>query len=506
MGVFSSLRLQLIATVVGTVAAVLLVSHWIDTTLSERAIHEELQEQGLLMLHTASLFWGRSRPAELGQRLETLVEADAGVEEINVLDLRDGHPRVEVSTARQPAAASAIVSADDITRLLRGETVTTTVRDGGNLEHLRITIPLRTAAGVVGAAQAELRATAVGRLRDRVRRIDLMLLAASMTAISLVLSALLQHNVTRPVAALVGVMRAVERGALDVRATTVVRGELGYLQEGFNSMLVRIEDLTRGLEWRVGQATLHLAEKNVELEGVNAQLSRAQQEIARSERLAALGQLAGEIAHELGTPLNSVLGYVQLLRRGSLKEQETKLAVIESQVQRMIDTIRSVLARTRDVPMTKRSVDINTVVAEALTLVGGRASDKHLVLQKVIAPDIPPVPGDPIGLRQVLLNLLTNAIDATAQGGTVGVQAALGAGNGAAAVLDVAVTDTGHGMSGDEVQHIFEPFYTTKEPERGSGLGMVIVDYIVRAHGGDITVDSAPGVGTTVHIQLPLEA
>jgi signal transduction histidine kinase len=112
-----------------------------------------------------------------------------------------------------------------------------------------------------------------------------------------------------------------------------------------------------------------------------------------------------------------------------------------------------------------------------------------------------------VGLRQVLLNLLTNAIDATPDGGTITVSAALApATDGTRAQrLELAVSDSGHGMSEVERRQAFEPFYTTKAPGRGTGLGLVIVDHIVHAHGGTIAVDSVPDRGTTVRVQLPLE-
>src|SRR5207249_12247685 len=176
-----------------------------------------------------------------------------------------------------------------------------------------------------------------------------------------------------------------------------------------------------------------------------------------------LGQMAATIAHELGTPLNSVLGYTQLLLREDLPaKQATKLAVIESQVQRMIETIRSVLGRTRDRAVGRGPVALAPLVSEALALVTTRLAGRALVLRSEIPPDLPPVPGDAAALRQVLINLLGNAIDATEPPGTISVGAVVAAANGRGRQLGVSVTDTGHGMANDEVRRVFGPFYTTK--------------------------------------------
>src|SRR5205823_6630067 len=174
----------------------------------------------------------------------------------------------------------------------------------------------------------------------------------SIVLISFLLAVFLERRVGRPVAALVDGMRRAETGELGARVSVLGGGEFAFLAGSFNRMLARLEDLTAGLESRVRQATQELADTNRELKEANEKLWSAQLEVSRSERLAALGQMAATIAHELGTPLNSVLGYTQLLLREDLPaEQATKLAVIESQVQRMIETIRSVLGRTRDRPV-----------------------------------------------------------------------------------------------------------------------------------------------------------
>jgi two-component system sensor histidine kinase AtoS len=202
-----------------------------------------------------------------------------------------------------------------------------------------------------------------------------------------------------------------------------------------------------------------------------------------------------------------VLGYTQLLRREELMPARAeKLAIVESQVQRMIETIRGVLDRTRDREVKRAPVAVEPLVAEALALVSTRLAGREIVVRREIPADLPPVPADAVGLRQVLLNLLTNAIDATERPGTITVSATRLVLNGRGAPwLEIAVRDSGCGMTPDQARRVFEPFYTTKAPGRGTGLGLAIVDHVVRAHGGEIVVDSAPGEGTTMRVRLPLD-
>jgi len=130
---------------------------------------------------------------------------------------------------------------------------------------------------------------------------------------------------------------------------------------------------------------------------------------------------------------------------------------------------------------------------------------RDLDLRNEVPRDLPPIPGDTVALRQALLNLLTNAIDATDPPGVITVGASLVAANGAGPHMELRVSDTGHGMSAEALTRVFEPFYTTKEAGRGTGLGLAIVDHIVRAHGGQVLVESVPERGTTMRIRLPLE-
>jgi len=502
-----TLRVQLIAIVVLTVAAVLTLSQWVDTRLSERALEQDMRERALLVLREVASLWGATNADELRTELVAIIEGDREITAISTFRLADGVPVPDVRASEVDENVSSTLSQQDVAELAARGVVTQTFQAPNGSERLRITVPLHVDGRMAGAAQVELLAAAVVRLKRRLQTIYGVVLFASVVLISVALSLFLEREVARPVAALVDGMRRAERGERGVRVQTRTHGEFGFVTGTFNRMLSRIEDLTAGLEERVRIATRNLAEKNRELSVANEKLWQAQLDVGRSERLAALGQMAGTLAHELGTPLNSVLGYVQLLRREvRAAEPAEKLAVIESQVQRMNETIRSVLDRTRDVPLQRAPVPVGPLVSETLALLSTQLAARNIVPSVELAPGLPAVPGDAIGLRQVLLNLLTNALDATAPPGRIVISACVAAGNGdRSRYLEIAVRDNGHGMSPDEVRRVFEPFYTTKAPGRGTGLGLVIVDHIVRAHGGHLIVDTAPGQGTVMRVHLPLE-
>jgi len=223
--------------------------------------------------------------------------------------------------------------------------------------------------------------------------------------------------------------------------------------------------------------------------------------------LAAAGQIASTIAHELGTPLNSILGYTQLLLRQEMaSDQKGKLQIIESQIRRMIETIQGILDRTRRHLVPRAPVEIAPLVDEALAFVSQRIAEAELNVKREMPRDLCVFEGDEVGLRQILVNLLTNAIDATDRGGTITVRAvAVPATQEAPGHLEIAVSDTGRGLRPEELERVFEPFYTTKEPGMGTGLGLAIVSQIASDHGGRAVAESEPGRGTTIEVQLPLE-
>ena len=498
-----TLRFQLIAIVVATVASVLAMSQLIDTAFSERALERDIKERGLLVLSTVDSLWGRSDADTLAHKLAALVEGSRDVLAIDVYRIDSKVSQVALTT--RSGETPPVIDAEQMAQLVREGILTTRVRGPDGADVWRLTMALQRSGTVVGAAQVDVSLAEAASLKRGLRTIDAVFLVLSIAFLSLALAFFLERRVARPVAALVGGMQRAETGALGARVAFQGRGEFAFLASSFNRMLSRIEDLTAGLESRVRRATRDLADKNRELAEANEKLWRARLELGRSERLAALGQMAATIAHELGTPLNSILGYTQLLlREDPLPEHAAMLAIVESQVQRMIETIRSVLDRTRD--RKRAPVALQPLVAEVLGLVSTRLVGRELVALNEVPTTLPPVPGDVAGLRQALLNLLTNAIDATDPPGTIAVSGAEVSGNGRGGrYVELAVRDTGHGMSPEELRRVFEPFYTTKAPGRGTGLGLAIVDHIVRAHNGQVVAESAPGEGTTMRILLPLE-
>jgi signal transduction histidine kinase len=239
-------------------------------------------------------------------------------------------------------------------------------------------------------------------------------------------------------------------------------------------------------------------------------LKEVQEQIVWTEKLASLGKLAATIAHEINNPLAGVLNYIRLIIKQlsrnrftheKLEDISRYLTIMESETARCGEIVKDLLAFARRTKITMESNNIEDIINKTLNLISHELEIKELQLKKNIAPNLPKVQCDFKQIQQVLLNLMYNASEAMPSGGTLTITA--NRANGAKALLEVAISDTGCGISEKDMENIFEPFFTTKEEGKGVGLGLSVVYGIVAKHNGTITVESEPGKGSTFKVRLP---
>jgi signal transduction histidine kinase/ActR/RegA family two-component response regulator len=268
----------------------------------------------------------------------------------------------------------------------------------------------------------------------------------------------------------------------------------------------RSQDLAMALAAQ-GAVALENSRLYAELRAALAAVEESQQRIIRSERLRALGEMAGGVAHDFNNVLAVVVGRAQLLQRQiEAPELRRQLQIIENVAQDGAQTVRRIqefarMRRTRP----WQQVDVTEVVREVVEATRPRWNDQAqargvtYAMELDLAP-VPPVTGDPAELRETFMNLLFNALDAMPQGGALTFSTRLEGGR-----VVCVVADTGVGMTDEVRQRCFEPFFTTKA-EQGTGLGLSIAYGIVTRHGGEIEVWSRPGEGTRFTIRLPVGA
>ena len=340
---------------------------------------------------------------------------------------------------------------------------------------------------------------------DLVLRNSVVMLA-SLAVVILVIHLFLLRAVRRPVLEMIRVMEAAEGGQLNVRAEAVSEDEIGQLAKHLNRMLARIENFHTELGRKVEEATVELARRNEELARINQELFETQRTLARSERLAVAGQLAASLAHEIGTPLNSISGHVQLLGRRSAGDEATsrRLQIIEKQIDQIVRTVKQLLSWTHTLELHVEPVDIRHVLEESLLLSSPALRLRKIRVKSEMSPACPKIYGDAGYLQQVFLNLINNSMDAMPGGGELRVRLRPPDGSDGAKIA-VELEDTGQGMTAETLAHIFEPMFTTKRMGTGSGLGLAICDQVIRRHAGSIHAESAPGRGTQFRITLPVD-
>jgi signal transduction histidine kinase len=227
---------------------------------------------------------------------------------------------------------------------------------------------------------------------------------------------------------------------------------------------------------------------------------RLQERLRKTERIAELGTVASGMAHEIGTPMNVILGRAEYLMERVREEPIRKgLQTIVSQVERITRVMNQLLTFARRKPPERRALNLQQTIEDNLEIFQERLSRNRVKVETSFTASCPCVLADADQMSQVVINLVMNAIHAMPEGGLLRI--------GLAAVGDdmvqLTVADTGHGISRDAVKRIFEPFFTTKEFGKGTGLGLTVVKDIIEEHQGSITVESEPGKGTTFTILLP---
>lgn len=227
------------------------------------------------------------------------------------------------------------------------------------------------------------------------------------------------------------------------------------------------------------------------------------EEVERARHLASLGRLAAGVAHEVRNPLSSLKGFAQLLRSKSRpgSDEERYADIMIEEVERLDRVVQELLDFARPVTPDRKPSALNAIVEEALGLVSEDAAFRKIDVEKGLAEGLPDALVDPFQIRQALLNVFLNAIEAMADGGVLTIETSVVADAGPTPSLAVAIADTGEGMSPEEVDRLFEPFYTTKP--RGTGLGLTIVARLIEQNGGQVAVSSEKGRGSTFTIRLP---
>jgi signal transduction histidine kinase len=310
-----------------------------------------------------------------------------------------------------------------------------------------------------------------------------------LVVLAVIVSVVIRQGIAQPLRTFTSRIEAIGQGQFDHRLHSTRRDEIGRLAQEFDHMCERL------------QAAQHevLTESEEKL--------RLERALRHSEKLAAVGQLASCLAHEIGTPLNVIQGRAeQLLERGTLTEKDRAfVGVIGAQIERISGFIRQLLTLACRPEPQLRVIHLNDIVRRVWEVVGDQGGRPGVEIALELAENVPPILGDPDQLQQVLFNLSANALQAIGTAGRV-VLSTRSSQDGSPSngrVAEAVVADTGPGVHLNDLPRIFDPFFTTKDATGGSGLGLAISRAIILSHHGEIRVESEPGQGSRFIVSLP---
>jgi signal transduction histidine kinase len=429
-----------------------------------------------------------------------------------------------ISNSKSNVSSTALTLSKDQINLLRKDKHLSSLREVEGEKCLEVIVPLHSEERVIGGVRVVSSLNEAQSYLNKKRDRAFILTISSILVILIILTLLFGKFVGDPIQRLVEAMSRAEKGDLEAETRIQSRDELGELGRHFNRMLRTIREahkqniqllsqvsrFNEELTQKIEAATSELAKSNEELKLLNEALFESQRQLGQSEKLAALGQVAGAMAHQIGTPLNSISGYIQLmLQEGNLQSKDRdRLKIIESQLDRLADSIKKLLSFTRQPEPQLRPLDINEVLEELIHLSEPWLHARNINLLSSFSSNLPAVLGDPMHLQTLFLNLITNALDAMPQGGQLTIQTrqvqsqtSLEKNGG---WVEISISDTGIGITEESKKRIFDPFFTTKKIGEGTGLGLAICEQIIKEHSGRLEVESEVGKGSTFFVRVPV--
>jgi two-component system, NtrC family, sensor kinase len=470
---------------------------WVEEDLRERAVFFAREMAATIGDHQ-DLTPGPS----LDRKVQQIMDVRRSVLQLDIVRFASEEASLLIATSRPQSRLP--FTPGDTDQVQRGRVVSRLVKGPGGQRHWEVMAPISVDGAVVAGIAAKFSLSRFDAREERARTLVLLLTAVSVLIMGTLMGLAVHWIVKRPIGRFMRAIAAVDRtepAAVNLKSAD----EFGVLGRHFDTMITRSQAFNEELQSKIRDATDELERRYREVERLHELLFATQRNLSHAERLALSGRIMAEVAHEVGTPLHSVMGHLELLREDLAREGaadegvERRLAVIGSQLHRVTEIISRLLDLTRRPPEQKVAVDLNRIVRETSELVRPVAAASGLSLNVAADAELPMLSGHGHQLQQVVLNLLTNAMDATPRGGRIDVITRAVDGT-----AQLEVRDTGCGIGEADRKRIFDPFFSTKEPGRGTGLGLFISSEIVRDHRGRIELDSAEGRGSTFRVVLPV--
>jgi signal transduction histidine kinase len=366
-------------------------------------------------------------------------------------------------------------------------------------KQVKMSAPIRVSGRAAGGMAICADLDSVYETLRRSEKLILLYIALNAVVLLVAGSYLLSRTVIRPINKLLQIAEKFKEGEAFPSLPESSRNEIAQLYRSLNMMVRRLDENKEELKAHISS-----------LEKANEAIKEVQDEIIRSEKMASIGRLATGVAHEIGNPVGIVLGYLDMLKAGGLSEQDRQdfLNRCEAEISRVNRIIRQLLDFSRPSSGEPKQVHVHELVNQTVEMLNPQPVMADIQVRTLLEAQQDLIRTDPGQLEQVFVNIILNSADAMGEAGSPH-------GDSAPKVLTIRTsntndgielrfTDTGIGIAEDDLMHIFDPFYTTKEPGKGTGLGLAVCYRIVEGLGGSIRAKSTPGKGTTIVVDIPL--
>ena len=349
---------------------------------------------------------------------------------------------------------------------------------------------------------------AADKMRDEIKNKRNILINRSQIAIfviifltlifSLIIFIAVIRGITIPVNSLIKGIQKIGSGDFSQRVDVNTKDEIGFMAKAFNNITERLSAMNEEKDRLLHTLQGFNEELEKKVKEATEKLRLTQENMVMAETLAAIGTLAAGVSHEISTPLNTIIGFVQLTISETDNNSPVKgdLKVIEQEAMRCKKIVQGLLNFAKPQKHEERLTDINNIINETLSLIEYQPSMKKIVIKKDMDTKLVQIEADHLQLKQVFLNIILNAVQAMPEGGELKTMTRNANGG-----VEAAISDTGTGIPDEDRKKIFQPFYTTKKD--GTGLGLSISYGIIKEHGGEIYVESDAGRGSTFRIFLP---
>jgi signal transduction histidine kinase len=491
-----SLRLRLALLVALSTAAVIGIEAFLEIRVFEREVERDLLETArLTALAVADDFELRVDPidrAALAADLHEVVMTAPTLRTLSIIEVSGDTPAVVASTSSEERREALDLA-------VRAVGASAAISGSGTPGIAVVAVPVSRPDGGRAAAVATVSLASLEQLRTKGRQVTLWFTPAAIILLTLLVDSLGRRLIHRPIDSIRETMSRAGKGDFTARTELVRQDEIGSVAIGLNDMLRRLQDFNEALQDRVEEATTELRMRNEELVESYQRVFALREAVARNEQLAAVGQMAASVAHQVGTPLNLISGYVQMLQEEAAADLRTarRLGIVQEQIAKVATVVRTLLDHSRR-PAERRAVDLGTLLSRVADVARPKLDASGIGLTLAIPRDLPPIWADAGEMELALLNLITNSLDAMPAGGSLTLSA-----TALEESVRIEISDTGTGIDPDLLPRIFQPWVTTKPAGRGTGLGLSITHDVIGRHGGTIQVVSDPGHRTTFTIELP---